>query len=164
MSNKSFRNFAGALKKGRVKQQCDVSYNDMIKDKYIFVGSPETVKNLLGEYCDEVGAGGILNVGSAFGPMPNWMVMKNMQITAEEVMPEFREADGKPDHLRRDPLSPRTRTELSARRGRPPEEARSKVTGRDDLIDHRFAHLPEEIDASMLAVVEEEEDFQAWGN
>ena len=32
--------------------------------------------------------------------MPNWMALKNMQMFAEEVMPLFREEDGKPDYLR----------------------------------------------------------------
>jgi hypothetical protein len=104
----------------------------------------------MGEYCDDVVAGGILNVGSAFGPMPNWMVMKNMQIFAEEVMPEFRDADGKPDYLRDEPLAPVTYSEGAARFGEPEESARSKVTGIDDLIEHRTAHVPEVIDASQI--------------
>lgn len=149
MTTKSFRNFAGALKKGKVKPQAQLSYDELIKDRYIFVGSPETVKNQIGEYCDTVGAGGLLFSGSAAGPMPNWMVMKGMQIFAEEVIPEFREADGKPDYLREEPNAPRTQAELSARVGRPEEAARSVVTGSDALIDHRVAHLPEVINPTM---------------
>jgi alkanesulfonate monooxygenase SsuD/methylene tetrahydromethanopterin reductase-like flavin-dependent oxidoreductase (luciferase family) len=149
MSTKSFRNFIGALKAGKVKPQVQLSYDELVQDRYIIVGSPETVKNQLGEYCDEVGAGGVLAVGSSYGPMPNWMVMKNMQIFSEEVMPEFREADGKPDHLRQEPLAPRTLAELAARVGAPPEPARSHVTGSEGLVDHRVAHLPEVIDDSL---------------
>lgn len=151
MSTKSFRAFIGALKAGKVKPQQQLTYDELIKDRYIIVGSPETVKNQLGEYCEKVGAGGILAAGSSYGPMPNWMVTKNMQIFAEEVMPAFREADGKPDHLRHEPIAPRTRTELAAQKGRPSEAARSRVTGSDHLIDHRLAHLPEVIDDSMRA-------------
>ena len=151
MSTKSFRNFVGALKAGKVKPQQQLTYDELIKDRYIIVGSPETVKNQLGEYCEKVGAGGILAAGSSYGPMPNWMVTKNMQIFAEEVMPAFRDADGKPDHLRHEPAAPRTRTELAATKGRPAEAARSMVTGSDHLIDHRVAHLPEVIDDSMRA-------------
>ncbi|MEE2982802.1 MAG: LLM class flavin-dependent oxidoreductase [Pseudomonadota bacterium] len=149
MSTKSFRNFAGALKKGKIKPQAKLSYDELLADRYIIVGSPETVKNRMGEYCDDVGAGGILAVGSSLGPMPNWMVMKNTQIFAEEVIPEFREADGKPDHLREEPLAPRTRAEFAARYGEPEEPARSIVTGSVELIDHRGAHLPEVIDPTM---------------
>ena len=149
MSTKSFRNFAGALKKGKIKPQAKLSYDELLADRYIIVGSPETVKNRMGEYCDDVGAGGILAVGSSLGPMPNWMVMKNTQIFAEEVIPEFREADGKPDHLREEPLAPRTRAEFAARYGEPEEPARSIVTGSVELIDHRVAHLPEVIDPTM---------------
>ena len=149
MSTKSFRNFIGALKKGRVKAQAQLTYDEMLKDRYIIVGSPETVKNQLGEYCEDVGAGGILAAGASYGPMPNWMVTKNMQIFSEEIMPAFRDADGKPDHLRHEPLAPRTRAEFAAQNGRPPEPARSLVTGSTQLIDHRVAHVPEIIDASL---------------
>jgi hypothetical protein len=73
-----------------------------------------------------------------------------MQIFAEEVMPEFREADGKPDHLRQEPPAPSTHAEFAARFGRPPESARSLVTGGGNaLVEHRLAHLPEIIDRTM---------------
>lgn len=150
MTTKSFRNFMGALQKGHVKPQSQLSYDELLQDRYIIVGSPETVRNEIGEYCDDVGAGGLIMGGSSIGPMPNWMVMKNMQIFAEEVMPEFREADGKPDYLREEPPAPRTMTEASAQFGYPAEPARSIVTGSDELVDHRVAHLPEVIDASMV--------------
>ena len=149
MSTKSFRNFIGALKAGKVKPQQQLSYDELVEDRYIIVGSPETVKNQLGEYCNTVGAGGILAVGSSYGPMPNWMVNKNMQIFSEEVMPAFRAPDGKPDYLRQEPLAPRTRSELAALKGPPPEPARSLVTGSETLIDHRVAHLPEVIDKTL---------------
>ena len=149
MTTKSFRNFVGALEKGKVKPQSQLSYDELLADRYIIVGSAETVRNEIGEYCEDVGAGGLIMGGSSLGPMPHWMVMKNMQIFAEDVMPEFREADGKPDYLREEPPSPQTMTEFSARVGRPDEEARSIVTGSDTLIDHRVAHLPEVIGPSM---------------
>ncbi len=148
MSRKSFRNFTSALAKGKVKPQHKLSYDEMLKEGYIIVGSPETVKNRLGEYCDDVGAGGILNVGSAFGPMPDWMVRKNMQICAEEVIPEFREADGKPDYLREERLMPYTRAEAAKRFGKPDHAAQSRITGLDELVDHRTSHVPEVIDRS----------------
>ena len=149
MSTKSFRNFFGAMQAGKVKPQQQLTYDELINDRYIIVGSPETVKNRLGEYCDAVGAGGFLAVGSSYGPMPNWMVTKNMQIFSEEVMPAFRAADGKPDYLRQEPLAPSTRSELAALKGVPPNPARSLVTGSEKLIDHRVAHLPEVIDHTM---------------
>ena len=108
------------------------------------------MKNELGHYCDEVGAGGIIGPGAPFGPMPNWMVMKNMQICSEEVLPEFREADGLPDYQREKPHSYRSLAELAAVKGRPEETARSLVTGGGDtLIEHRMAHVPEVIDPTM---------------
>ena len=140
MSTKSFRNFMTQIVKGKVKPQHKLSYEELVKEGYIIVGSPETVKNELGEYCAQIGAGGVLNAGSAYGPMPDWMVMKNMQIFAEEVMPAFREPDGKPDYLRTGRPAPHTTAEFSALQ-RPPEELpRARVDGQG-LVDLRYAHV-----------------------
>ena len=155
MSRKSFRNFMGAMVKGKVKPQFKLTYEEMVDEGYIIVGSPETVRNRLGEYCDDVGAGGILNVGSAFGPMPNWMVMKNMQIFAEEVMPHFREADGKPDYAREERPAPFTRAEHASRIGKPAFPALSNVSGMDEKVDHRVAHVAEVIDRSQRKLAAE---------
>lgn len=150
MTRKSFRNFMGAITKGKVKNQSKLTYQDMIDEGYIIVGSSETVRNKLGEYCEELGAGGVSNVGSAFGPMPNWMVMKNMQIFAEEVMPHFREADGKPDYLRTEPVAPATRSGHAAwRQHNLPLPALSRVDGLETHLDHRVGHIAEVIDPSM---------------
>ena len=76
--------------------------------------------------------------------------MKHMQIVSEEVMPEFREADGLPDYQRAEPNSQRSRAELAAVKGKPEETARSRVTGGGDrLIEHRLAHVAEVIDPTM---------------
>ena len=69
----------------------DLTYDDLIKQGYIIVGSPQTVAEGYAEYCDKLGTGGVLCAGSPSGPMPNWMAIKNMQMFAEEVMPLFRE-------------------------------------------------------------------------
>ena len=76
------------------------------------------------------------------------MVRKNMQICAEEVIPEFREADGKPDYLREERLMPYTRAEAAKRFGKPDHAAQSRITGLDELVDHRTSHVPEVIDRS----------------
>ena len=141
MTTKSFRNFTTQLIKGKVKAQHKLSYEELVKEGYIIVGSPETVKNQLGEYCEQLGAGGVINAGSAYGPMPDWMVMKNMQIFAEEVMPAFREADGKPDYLRQARPAPLTSTEFSALVRGPEEMPRARVDGREGLVDLRYAHV-----------------------
>jgi alkanesulfonate monooxygenase SsuD/methylene tetrahydromethanopterin reductase-like flavin-dependent oxidoreductase (luciferase family) len=140
MSTKSFRNFMTQIVKGKVKPQHTLSYEELVKEGYIIVGSPETVKNQLGEYCEQIGAGGVLNAGSAYGPMPDWMVMKNMQIFAEEVMPAFREPDGKPDYLRAGRPAPHTTAEFSALQRAPEELPRARVDGQG-LVDLRYAHV-----------------------
>ena len=156
MSTKSFRNFVGALQKGKVKPQHQLSYDELVNDGYIIVGSPQTVIDKLGHYCDNVGAGGMIMAGSSYGPMPHWMVMKNMQMFSEEIMPVFREADGKPDYLREEPKTGLSRAEVSAKVGRPGGNPRSIVTGSDELIEHKVAHIPEVIDSTMGPSSDEE--------
>ena len=98
----------------------------------------------------------MIMAGSSYGPMPHWMVMKNMQMFSEEIMPVFREADGKPDYLREEPKTGLSRAEVSAKVGRPGGNPRSIVTGSDELIEHKVAHIPEVIDSTMGPSSDEE--------
>lgn len=148
MTMKSWRNFLGAIIKYNIKPQSKMSYDELLKDRMIIVGSPKTVRERYEEYCEDVGAGGMMCAGSPIGPMPNWMVMKQMQIFSEEVMPHFRAADGKPEYMRRQRPAPHTVGERAAVFGKPKYAAMSKVTGLDEAIDHRISHLPEIIDRS----------------
>ena len=64
-------------------------------------------------------------------------------------MPVFREADGKPDYLREEANTGLSRAEVAATAGRPSGNPRSVVTGSEELIEHRLAHIPEVIDKTM---------------
>ncbi len=85
-----------------VKNFWEMSYDELISTGHIIVGSPDTVIEKYSQQAEEFGLGMAVSAGGSLGAMPNWMAMKNMQIMAEQVMPAFREPDGKPDHLRED--------------------------------------------------------------
>ena len=150
MSDRSFRGYWSAVRDKGAKAPMDLTYDDLLKQGYIIVGSPQTVAEGYAEYCDELGAGGVLCAGSPSGPMPNWMAVKNMQMFAEEVMPLFREADGKPDYLREEQNIGATNAERAAQLGEPDNPPTAPLQGMDDVADLRTIHLPEMIDGSLF--------------
>lgn len=97
-----------------VKNFWEMSYDELIDSGHIIVGSPQTVVDKYGQQAEEYGLGMAVSAGGHLGAMPNWMVQKNMTLMAEEVMPHFREADGKPDHLREERPVPHTYSEMAA--------------------------------------------------
>lgn len=149
MSKLSFSNFMGAIMKYKLKPISELTYDEMLEDGYIIVGSPQTVVDKYAAYCEGLGAGGMVLAGSPVGPMPHWMTMKNMQIFAEEVIPHFRDSEGKPDYMKHDRLVARTHAERVSTIGKPSQPARSMVAGADTLISHTEAHLPELIDPTF---------------
>jgi len=152
MTKKSMRGFLNMSEKFDLKPPYELSYSELLEQNYMVVGSPETVIEKYSEYCEDVGAGGVICAGSPFGPMPDWMVKKNMQMFAEEVMPKFRDADGKPAYMKEERPGVHTLGELHATAGKPDLPALSRVEGIEDgLVDHRTAHLPENIDAALGA-------------
>jgi hypothetical protein len=152
MTKSSMRGFLKTAEKFDLRPPYVQSYSELLEQDYMVVGSPRTVIEKYGEYCEEVKAGGVICAGSPFGPMPDWMVRKNMQLFAEEVMPHFRAADGKPGYMKSERLGVHSRGELYAMTGAPKLPPLSRVEGIDaELIDHRTAHLPEIIDRALGA-------------
>ena len=82
--------------------------------------------------------------------MPNWMAIKNMQMFAEEVIPLFREKDGKPDYAREDMLIGITNTERAADLGEPDTPPTAPIQGLDGLADLRNIYLAENIDPTLF--------------
>ncbi len=93
--------------------------DELIDQGYIVVGSPQTVIEKYEQMIEEYGLGMAISAGGPLGSMPHWMVMKNLQIMAEEVIPHFREPDGRPDHLRTARSAPETNVEMAALHGAP---------------------------------------------
>ena len=100
--------------KHNIKDHWDLTWEELLEQRYIIVGSPDTVIERLSEFTDDLGAGIVLGAGGHMGSMPHWQVLKCMQIMAEEVIPHFREPDGKPSYLRGDRPGAITRTEHAA--------------------------------------------------
>jgi alkanesulfonate monooxygenase SsuD/methylene tetrahydromethanopterin reductase-like flavin-dependent oxidoreductase (luciferase family) len=105
-----------------VKSFWEMTYDELIELGYIVVGSPQTVIEKYEQQREDYGLGMAITQGQ-MGSMPHWMAMKNLQIMSEEVIPHFREKDGKPNHLRHDRAGAQTVTETISRGGRPAVEA-----------------------------------------
>jgi alkanesulfonate monooxygenase SsuD/methylene tetrahydromethanopterin reductase-like flavin-dependent oxidoreductase (luciferase family) len=139
--------------RGAITPQPELSYEEMIRDRYVIVGSPQTVAEILHEeYVGKLGVGGVICSGT-WGPMPKWMAMKGMQLMAEEVMPLFREPDGKPDYLKKPALIPDSYAERSAQFGKPKYPAMTRIDGLDEPVQNRESHVPELIDPSRAPKV-----------
>jgi hypothetical protein len=149
----SFTNMMGARMKYGLKEHEHLSYEELVKDRYIIVGSPQTVAQIYHEeYVEKLGVGGIIGAGGVFGPMPQWMTMKNMQIMAEEVMPLFRGTDGKPSYMLEEAPIGQTNAERAARQGEVTKPL-VRIDGLSEPVDIRTAHLPEVIDRSGVDYV-----------
>jgi alkanesulfonate monooxygenase SsuD/methylene tetrahydromethanopterin reductase-like flavin-dependent oxidoreductase (luciferase family) len=147
MSARSFEHVISSSSHGAVNMW-EMTYDQLIEEKWIIVGSPETVVESLSEFTDELGAGRVVFSGE-WGAMPKWMALKNMEIMAEQVIPHFRPPDGKPVWAREERPAPLTRTELVAQHGKPlPPLARIDGVG---LVDTSIAHVPELLEEARRA-------------
>jgi hypothetical protein len=86
-----------------IKDHWDLTYEELIADHYVIVGSPQTVAENLARFTDELGAGVHVGASMHVGDMPHWKVVKNMTLFAEEVMPLFREPGAGPIWSRGEP-------------------------------------------------------------
>ena len=123
----------------------EMTWEQLVEEKWIVVGSPETVIESLEELTDELGAGRLV-FSCEVGSMPKWMAMKNMEMIAEQVIPHFRAPDGKPVWAREERPAPLTRTELAAQYGKP----RAPLVRMDGagVVDPTLMHVPELLEAA----------------
>src|SRR6185369_287635 len=89
-SGQSLRGMLKGRAKFNIKPFWELTYEELIDQQYVIVGSPDTVAEKLAIYTDELGAGIHVAGGMQVGTMPHWMAVKNMTLFAEEVMPHFR--------------------------------------------------------------------------
>ena len=141
-SKSSFKNMLGAKIKHNIKDHFDLTYEELLEQRYIIVGSPETAIERLTEFTDDLGAGIVLGAGGHMGSMPHWQAMKCLQIMAEDVIPHFRAPDGKPSYAREDRPGALTRTEHAATVDKPELRPRARLDG-DGLVDTQLAYIPE---------------------
>jgi alkanesulfonate monooxygenase SsuD/methylene tetrahydromethanopterin reductase-like flavin-dependent oxidoreductase (luciferase family) len=90
MSGDSLRGLLRGRAKFGMKDFADISYEEMLDQQYIIVGSPDTVIEKLSVYAEELGAGIHVGGGMAVGTMPHELVVKSMTLFAERVIPAFR--------------------------------------------------------------------------
>src|SRR5205085_6426087 len=67
------------------------TWEDVEKGVFAIVGSPETVRQKLGQYQKELGAGVVLT-GCQTGALPHELTRKSMELLAREVLPHVRGA------------------------------------------------------------------------
>ena len=135
------RTLEGKAKAG-AKSFTELSYEELVEGGYVIVGSPQTVIEKYEQMIEDYRIGMVMSAGGHLGSMPHWMVQKNMYLMAEEVMPHFREADGKPTWGQHPPLAPQTYSEHAATVPRPERMPTVRWDG-DHYLDTTTAHIPE---------------------
>ena len=104
VTGKSLRGMLMGKAKYDIKDHVDLTYEELIDQQYVIVGSPDTVAEKLAVYTEELGAGIHVGAGMQVGDMPHWKVVKNMTLFAEEVMPSFRPPGNQPAWARGVPV------------------------------------------------------------
>jgi alkanesulfonate monooxygenase SsuD/methylene tetrahydromethanopterin reductase-like flavin-dependent oxidoreductase (luciferase family) len=99
------------MEKYDIKPPGDFTFQHMVDQQIILVGSPKTVVEKLSMYTDELGAGTFISMPPS--NLPSWMTLKSMTLFAEQVMPHFRPPGNEPFHERGLPL-PGTKPMLAA--------------------------------------------------
>ena len=90
MTRESFADMLQAKAEHRMKDHWELTYDELLEQRYVIVGGPDTVTERLTELADDVGAGILVGAGGHIGTMPHGQVMESMQRMAEEVFPAFR--------------------------------------------------------------------------
>jgi len=78
-----------AMMAARIKPFSQLTMEELVRDGYVIVGSPDTVCEKLAHYADRLHAG-IMVSGAHWGDMPEEKVQRNMHLFATRVMPHFR--------------------------------------------------------------------------
>ena len=74
---------------GLYNQMKTATYRDLMEAGVVIAGSPATVRDQLIEFCRDYGIGN-LHAMLGFGSLPRHLVMKNIQLFSEEVLPHLR--------------------------------------------------------------------------
>lgn len=73
------------------------TYRDLVEAGVVVAGSPSTVRDQLIDFCRSYGIGN-LHAMLGFGSLPRHLVMKNIQLFSEEVLPHLRDLWTETDH------------------------------------------------------------------
>ena len=94
LTRRSFADMLGAKAEHGMKDHWELSYDELLDQRYVVVGSPETVAERIAELREDLGLGMLLGAGGHIGSMPHGLAMESMQRMAEDVMPYFRTGEG----------------------------------------------------------------------
>jgi alkanesulfonate monooxygenase SsuD/methylene tetrahydromethanopterin reductase-like flavin-dependent oxidoreductase (luciferase family) len=86
----SERSFMGLLKSGVWNAASKPTFKDLVETGVVIAGSVDTVIEKLSYYTDVLHAGMLVS-GCHVGEIPDYLVLKNQTIMAEQIMPHFRE-------------------------------------------------------------------------
>lgn len=122
----------------------EMTYDDLLENRWLIAGSPQTVTDLLADTVERLGLGRVV-LGLTTGIKPRWMVDKMLALFSEEVLPHFR-PDGKPLWADQQLPGASTSLEYAVRRR---QDAPAPTAVKDGyLIDVSRAHL-EGVDARI---------------
>jgi len=141
VSETSLRATALATGGYRNRDFSDTTYDEMLAAGMLF-GSPETVTERLEELVEEIDAGRVILMFD-HGSTPRWMIDKSMTLFAEQIMPRFRPAGGKPIWARGEDQRRYTTASECAAVAAPPRATPAATIADGRLIDVRTAHVPE---------------------
>lgn len=125
----------------RFKPPQEMEFDETVEQGWALIGSPDTVARQLEEISESMGAGKVLIMGDC-GTMPDWMIQKSLTLFAQEVMPRFRPARGRPVWADNPYMAPETVSEAAAMAetpARPPVVTFPGV----GVVDIRTAHVDE---------------------
>jgi len=131
----------GWMTKGgyRQKDLAEMTVADVAEEKWGIIGSPATVIEKIEEVIEDLDCGKIIHIAD-FGAMPNWMLRKSLTLMAEEVIPKFRDAGGKPIWAIEDPRPAPTHAEFGALKQEPEAIPETRLHGHG-VVDLRTAHV-----------------------
>lgn len=92
----SLNSIKAVIESGAAFGEAQRTFQDLLDSGVMVVGSPATVIEKLSYYTDVLRAG-MLVTGGQVGQMPDYMVLRNQEMMAKEVMPYFREKATAPE-------------------------------------------------------------------
>ena len=98
MSKLSFATMLAARREHGMKDHSELTYEEIVEERYVIVGSRDTVIERLDELADDLGAGIVIGAGSQLGSMPHEQALESAQRMAEEVFPSFRGDGNEPSY------------------------------------------------------------------
>lgn len=82
------KSLGGMIQSG-AKAYGQLTYDELVDQGYVVVGSPSTVIEKLSVYTDDMKAGNFI-AATHFGDMPKEKAQKNLELVSKEVIPKFR--------------------------------------------------------------------------